>query len=89
MAAEPIRALIDPIIMRNVKREGVIERSSKLLIRMKAPMLIIPACIKAETGVGASIVSGSHVLKGKTADFVSTAKIRKRFVRKISFFRLS
>ena len=34
------------------------------------PALMIPACIRAETGVGASIVSGSQLWKGNCADFV-------------------
>jgi len=37
----------------------------------------MPACIRAETGVGVSIVSGSHPWKGNWADFSTAASTRK------------
>ena len=39
-------------------------------ITRKPPALMMPACIRAETGVGASIVSGSQLWKGTWADLV-------------------
>ena len=37
------------------------------------PALMTPACIRADTGVGDSIVSGSQLWKGNWADLVSAA----------------
>jgi hypothetical protein len=41
------------------------------------PALMMPACIRAETGVGASIVSGSQLWKGNWADLVMAASTNR------------
>ena len=54
------------------KSSATCESVTRGLRRMmrKPPALMIPACIRADTGVGASIVSGSQLWKGNCADLV-------------------
>lgn len=40
------------------------------------PALMIPACIRADTGVGVSIVSGNQLWNGNCADLSSAANTR-------------
>ncbi len=44
-------------------------------------MTIVAACIKAETGVGPSIASGSHVCKKICADFPIAPINNKKHIR--------
>lgn len=46
-------------------------------ISMTPPALMIPACSRAETGVGASITSVSQPCTGKAAHFSAAASTRK------------
>ena len=57
----PRSAVIAPMIASMLRQAG--ESTSSGLSRMmrNPPALIMPACIRAETGVGASIVSGSQL----------------------------
>ena len=49
---------------------GLRANSGANLANRKPPALIIPACRKAVTGVGAYRESGSHMWKGNCADLL-------------------
>ena len=57
----PRRAVIAPIIASRLRAAGESTSSGLSRITRNPPALIMPACIRAETGVGASIVSGSQL----------------------------
>ncbi|MCE7976170.1 MAG: hypothetical protein DYH03_03175 [Nitrospira sp. NTP1] len=60
MALAPIKAVTPPITNRRCSVVGAkLKRGANRFTR-KPPALTIPACIKAETGVGASIVPTSQ-----------------------------
>ena len=52
-----------------VSAAGAWTSSGESRTTRKPPALMMPACMKAETGVGVSIVSGSQLWKGNWADF--------------------
>ena len=62
-------AVTDP--MRAVATRAVLEASNKvddLIIKYTPAVTIVAACIRADTGVGPSIASGSHVWRPTWAD---------------------
>ena len=54
-----------------------------LIIRNTPAVTIVAACIKADTGVGPSIASGSHICNPICADFPTTPIIRNIVISSI------
>ena len=69
MTTAPNAAVRVPMMVRNASAWGAWTNNGLVLTMRKPPALMIPACMKAETGVGVSMVSGSQPWKGNCADF--------------------
>ena len=69
MTKAPNAAVSVPPIARVAEASGAAAKIGDSRTKRKPPALIIPACMKADTGVGVSIVSGSQLWKGNCADF--------------------
>ena len=64
------KAVKDPTKVIKIKTEGVYSKRGEHLIIRKIPAVtIVAACIRAETGVGPSIASGSQTCNPICADF--------------------
>ena len=73
MTSEPNRAVAPPTAARALSASGACTSSGLRRTMRKPPALIKPACIRADTGVGVSRVSGSQLWKGSCADFIRAA----------------
>ena len=64
-------------------REGIFFKVGKKRIKMKIPAVTrVEECTSAETGVGAAIAAGSHLINGNWALLVIAATIRRDAMRK-------
>ena len=74
---EPIK-----IIIFKVKVEYSNKKEQRAIKKTPA-VTMVAACIKAETGVGPSIASGSHTCKPICADLPIAPKNKKRQIKSI------
>ena len=84
------KAVIAPTIVTTVSASGVISKIGERRATMKTPAVtIVAAWINAETGVGPSIASGSHVCSKNWADLpMAPIKSRRHMVVRISTSQL-
>ena len=80
MTSEAKRAVKPPTAARSSSALGAWAMSGLNRLIRKPPALMMPACMRAETGVGVSIVSGSHPWKGNWADFRTAATTKRRAI---------
>jgi hypothetical protein len=78
IASMPRTAVIVPTAESSSNASGTRTISGANRNSNAPPALMTPACIRAETGVGASIVSGSQLWNGNWADLVSAATATSR-----------
>ncbi len=69
ITSPPSRAVKPPINTSAARAPGVVSSRSAKRISRKPPALMMPACSRAETGVGASMTSTSQPWAGNWADF--------------------
>ncbi len=84
MITEAKRAVKAPTSARAFSAPGDCVISGLRRTTRKPPALMMPACIRAETGVGVSSVSGSQEWKGNCADLISAAATSRPQIHDIS-----
>ena len=73
IASIPSTAVDEPTTVNSMSAAGDCTITGASRSSNAPPALMIPACMSAETGVGASIVSGSQLWNGNCADLVNAA----------------
>ena len=77
-------AVVIPIIVTKLSANCEYSKIGEHLTTKKTPAVtIVAACIKAETGVGPSIASGSQVCKRNWADLPIAPKNKNKHIRVI------
>ena len=73
ITTEPNRAVAAPTRASVSRTRGLAAKRGLRRTTRNPPALMIPACIRAETGVGVSMVSGSQPWNGSCADLSNAA----------------
>ena len=81
IATDPNSAVTAPSTARTFKADGASASTGLMRTIRKPPALMIPACMRADTGVGVSSTSGSQLWKGNWADLRSAPSTSRKAIK--------
>jgi hypothetical protein len=85
-ALEPNIKVMEPISAIKANTLGEYSKRGEHLIIKKTPAVtIVAACIRADTGVGPSIASGSHMCNPTCADLLIAAMNKNKHIKSKKF----
>lgn len=84
IAANPAMQAVSEAENRRINsRQGILFKTLKNRMRIKIPAVTrVDEWTRAETGVGAAIAAGSHLMNGNWALFVIAATVRRNAIRR-------